>query len=267
MAFRRRQLFEFNDLAAVPAPVRDTIVESLGRTLAWGHVLAGLVEPLEACLAEAGCREVLDLGSGSGLPAALLADEFKRRGHAPPRFHLTDLHPRPAEWDALAATRGDTLAFEPAPVDATAVPPELSRGRVRTVINVLHHLPPDLARDILVDACTHGEGVFVAEGFGRHPFGFATMWPTGLPALLLNPLLTRRDRAAKVALTWLTPAALTIGLWDGVVSTLRIHTPEELAAMVAPLGDRVTVRTGEFRYLGLGRGFYFACLPRRPSPA
>ena len=263
MALPRLQLFEVNDLAAAPAAVRDTVVESLGNALSWGHILAGLVDPLEACLAAAGCREVLDLGSGSGLPAALLVDEFQRRGHACPRFLLTDLHPRPAEWASLRAARPGPLDFVTESVDATRVPAALSQGRVRALVNILHHLPPALARSVIHDACLHCECVFIAEAFDRNPLGFVTMWPTGLPALLLNPALTRRDRAAKIALTWLTPAAAAIGLWDGLVSTMRIHTPEELRAMVESLGDGYEWHTGHYDYIKFGRGYYFWCV-RKP---
>jgi hypothetical protein len=258
----RLQLFEFNDLAFVPAAVRDTVVESLGNTLAWGHILSGLVAPLEACLAATGCREVLDIGSGGGRPAAILVDEFRRLGHAPPRFLLTDLHPRPHDWAVLAAEHPEAIAFEPTPVDATAVPAHLGRGRLRTIINVLHHLPPELARAVLHDALLQGEGVFVAEGFERRPMGFVTMWPTGLPALLANPLLTRRDRLAKIALTWVTPAAALIGLWDGLVSTLRIYTPDDLRAMVEPLGPDFICEVGHFDYLWGGRGYWFSARRR-----
>lgn len=263
LALSRQHLFEFNDLSFTPAALRDSIVESLGNTLAWGHILAGLVEPLEACLAAAGCREVLDLGSGAGRPAAILADEFRRRGHQCPRFLLTDLHPRPHEWAALRAARPEVLDFVTESVDATQVPAEHSRGRVRTLINILHHLPPEVARTVIADACQHGEGVFIAEAFGRNPLGFLTMWPTGLPALLLNPVLTSRDRLAKIALTWLSPTMLSVGLWDGLVSTLRIHTPADLQAMAASLGDGFEWHTGHFEFLAGGRGDWFWVTRRR----
>lgn len=263
MPLPRLQLFEFNDLSFVPAAVRDTVVESLGDTLAWGHILSGLVDPLEACLAATGCREVLDIGSGAGRPAAILLDEFHRCGHTPPRFLLTDLHPQPHDWAVLAAERPGVLAFESTSVDATAVPAHLGRGRLRTIINVLHHLPPELARAVLHDALLNGEGVFVAEGFERRPIGFVTMWPTGLPALLVNPLLTRRDRLAKVALAWLTQRRQpSIGLWDGLVSTLRIYTPDDLRAMVEPLGPDFICESGHFEYLVGGRGYWFSARRR-----
>ena len=98
MPLPRLQLFEFNDLGYVPAAVRDTLVESLSRTLDWGRILAGLVAPFERFLAETRSRQVLDIGSGGGGPARILAREIARTGRKPPRFMLTDLHPRVEVW-------------------------------------------------------------------------------------------------------------------------------------------------------------------------
>ncbi|MCK6571611.1 hypothetical protein L6V77_11035 [Myxococcota bacterium] len=257
MPLPRLHLFEFNDLAWVPAPVRDTVVESLSRTLVWGRILAGVVDPLEACLAAAGTRRLLDVGSGAGGPASILIDEFARAGHAPLDCLLTDLHPRPHLWAALAERHPGQIEFVPESIDATHIPEALSAGRVRTIINVLHHLPPPLARDVLLDACRTGDGVFVVEGFERNPLGFVSMWPTGLPALLANPALSPRDRMAKIALTWLTPVAALVGAWDGFVSTMRVYSETELRAMVAPAGEDFEWHYGRYPYLGLGRGYVF----------
>src|SRR3954454_22361561 len=96
----RLQLFEFNDLGFMPAAVRDTIVESLSRTLTWGRMLRGLVAPFAEFLAAAGVTEVLDVGAGAGGPASILTRELAAAGQTPPRFLLTDLHPRVAAWQA-----------------------------------------------------------------------------------------------------------------------------------------------------------------------
>ena len=253
----RLQLFEFNDLPAAPRAARDTIVESLSRTLAWGRMLDGLVAPFEDFLRASGAREVLDLGSGAGGPARILARALAARGARPPRFVLSDLNPQVSAWRAASEAYPDAISFEPSPVDATRVPPALGEGRARTLINVLHHLPPPLAASVLADAARGSAGVFIAEGFERNPLQFANFALAGLPALLLNPLLTDRDRLAKAALTWLTPAALAMALWDGLVSTLRVYTEGELRRMVAPSGDRFRWVYGTYRYPPFGTGYYF----------
>ncbi|MEI8258325.1 MAG: hypothetical protein WCJ30_21830, partial [Deltaproteobacteria bacterium] len=247
MDLPRMQLFEFNDLASVPAAVRDTVVESLSRMLAWGGVLGGLVEPLDEFLTVAGTREVLDIGAGAGGPAKIMVEEFRKRGRVPPRFLLTDLHPRVQAWSALRDHHPGAIDFAPDSVDATRVPETFARGRVRTIVNVLHHFPPAVARAIVLDAARNGRGVFIAEGFERNPLSYVSMWPAGIPALLLNPVLSPRDRLAKALLTYATPAAAAIALWDGVVSTLRVYNERELREMVAPLGDAFRWRYGLFK--------------------
>lgn len=258
MTFPRLQLFEFNDLSASPRFIRDTVVESLSNTLAWGGMLSGLVDPLDQFLKRAGTRDILDIGAGAGGPAAILVREFMKQGREPPRFLLTDLHPRPEKWAALREQLPGAIDFVATPVDATAVPAELARGRVRTIVNVFHHFPPSLAAAILRSATRDGRGVFIAEAFERTPWGFVRMWPFGVPALLANPFLTRSDRIAKAVSTYALPLVLGVGLWDGFVSTMRIHSEAELRAMAAPLGADREWSYGNFTVPFGGKGYWFA---------
>jgi hypothetical protein len=254
---RRRHLFEFNDSPWAPVALRESIIESLSRTLAWGRILQGLVPPFRDFLARAGVREVLDLCSGAGGPAAVLADELARVGAPPPSFLLTDLQPHPAAWSRLRDSHPGVVDFVAEPVDATRIPADLARGRARVIVNALHHFEPDVAGAILRGACENGPGIFVAEGFERRLSGFVPFAVAGLPALLCNPVLTPRRHLEKALLTWLTPVALAVSLWDGLVSTQRVYTEAELRAMVAPMGSAFTWQYGTYDFAPFGRGTYF----------
>jgi hypothetical protein len=258
----RLQLFEFNDAPWVPRPVREVVIESLGRMLAWGGILRGLVEPFEEFVARAGTNEVLDLASGAGGPARILVEEILRAGRTPPRFLLTDLHPHLESWEEARAAHPGILDFVADPVDATRIPAPLARGRARVIVNAFHHLPPDVARGLLADAVASRSPVFLAEGFERNPLGFASMIPYGLPALLAAPVLAPRDRLAKAAFVYAAaPAALAISAWDGVVSTLRVYDRADLEAMVAPLGGGFSWTWGTYAFPFGGRGTYFHGIP------
>jgi hypothetical protein len=76
-------------------------------------------------------------------------------------------------------------------------------------------------------------------------------------------VLARSDRLAKAALTYLTPLALGISAWDGIVSTLRVYSEDELREMVAPLGDAFEWEYGTYRFAPFGKGTYFFGAPRR----
>lgn len=258
----RLHLLELNDSPWAPGALRDTIIESLSRSLSWGRMMARMVAPFEAFVSATGAREVLDVGAGAGGPARILAREITRAGRTPPRFILTDLKPQIAAWEEARAELPLAIDFEPEPVDATRIPASIAHGRARVVINVLHHFPPALAQRILRDAVEGSSGIFVAEGFERNPLRFASFVPTGLPALLLNPILSPRDRLAKACLTWLTPIAVVASLWDGIVSTMRVYTEDELRAMVAPFGQEFTWIYGTYDYAPGGRGYYFYGAPR-----
>lgn len=253
----RRHLFEFNDSPWAPVALRETVIEALSHTLAWGRILEGLVPPFREFLRRAGVDQVLDLCSGAGGPAAILAEEIARAGAAPPRFLLTDLQPHAEAWARLRGERPDVVDFVAEPVDATRIPQDVGRGRARVVINALHHFEPELAGAILRGACGQSPGVFVAEGFERRLLGFLPFAVAGVPALLLNPLLTPTRKMEKALLTWLTPAAFAVSAWDGLVSTQRVYTERELRAMVAPLGSAFEWEYGTYEFSPLGRGYYF----------
>ena len=260
MPLPRLQLFEWNDLARTPAPLRDGIVETLSRTLRWGRMMAGLVEPVRGFLAAAGTDEVLDLCAGAGGPAGVLAEELGRAGAAP-RFVLTDLFPRTADWAELARAHPGVIDYVPDPVDATAIPPALAAGRARMVVNAFHHFPPALAQAILDDAVAGARGVFIAEAFERNPLAFLSFAPAGALALAANPLLAKKDRLAKALLTWATPITLAAGTFDGLVSTMRIYSEADLRAMVARHGARFRWTYGTYRYPFGGKGYYFWGVP------
>jgi hypothetical protein len=261
MPLPRLHLFEFNDLASTPAPLRDTIVEALSRALDWGRMLEGLVAPISEFLAASGADEILDLCAGAGGPARILAGELERGlGADAPRIVLTDLFPRLEAWEDVVAERR-TIDFVAEPVDATRIPEHLGEGRVRTVINAFHHFPPPLARAILEDAVASSRGIFISESFGRNPLQFLSFGPAGLAALAATPLLSRKDRAAKALLTYFSPIALALGMWDGLVSTMRIYTEDDLRAMVAPFGAHWRWVAGTYHYWPGGTGHYFYGIP------
>lgn len=257
----RLHLFEINDSLWAPRALRDSIIESLSRTLQWGDVLSGLVAPFQEFLSASGADEVLDMCSGAGGPARILVREIRRAGAVPPRFILTDLQPQPEVWSEARAAHPWDIVFEPGAVDATDVPEPLARGRARVIINAFHHFPPPLAASILADAVRGSTGVFIAEPFDRNPLRFASMMPVGSLAMAVNPILSPRDRLQKLLFT-LTPVMAAASLWDGIVSALRIYSRDDLEAMVRPFGNDFVWTWGRFRYAFGGNGYYFYGVPR-----
>jgi hypothetical protein len=260
MAFPRLQLFEFNDAAWAPEALRETIVAALSRALRWGGVLDGLVDPFTRFLSRAGTNEVLDLCAGAGGPAAILSDALASRGvHA--RFLLSDLYPHVEAWQQLAK-ESRAVDFIDVPVDATAINGTVGAGRARSIINALHHFPPDVARRLLEGACRQSPGVFVAEGLERDLRNFASMAITGVGALYATPPFVKH-RLGSALLTWATPVSLLASAWDGSVSCLRSYSEAELRALVRDVPGW-TWEFSTYEHGPFGRGYYFMGWPDRP---
>jgi hypothetical protein len=257
----RAHLFEFNDRDWVPATLRDTIVETLSRSLAWGGVLRPLAPVIDRFLEAAGTREVLDLCAGAGGPAMILSREAEHLGLTPPRFLMTDLFPRISLWARAKEQRPASIDFIADSVDATRIPASMSDGRARIIVNAFHHFQPDLAGSILHDAVGSRAPIFVSECFERDPRGALPLIPIGIPSLLATPLLSPCDRFAKATWTWLTPVGLAAGTWDAIISTLRVYSERDLREMVAGFGDGYAWTYGTYDYPFGGRGCYFYGLP------
>ena len=253
----RLQLFEFNDAKWAPAALRETLTEALSRAIRWGRLNEGLVEPLARCLEQAGTSQVLDLCAGAGGPAIVLSEAMARRGHDV-HFLMSDLFPSIPHWEAATKDHPERLGFIAEPVDATAIPPTLAPGRVRVIINALHHFPPPLARAVMRGAAEGAPGLFIGETLTRNPLSFAAMAGAGLAGLYATPFLAKDKRLVKTALTWLSPIALAASAWDGTVSAMRTHASSELFDMVSDLPGW-TWSWGEFPHSGgLGVGNWFA---------
>ena len=247
---RHRRVFEFNDLPWVPAVLRGTIVDALGRPLRWGHLLEGAGPALADCMRRAGTTDLVDLCSGSGEATLQLVSAARRSGAPAPRLTLTDLRPRVERWP-------ENVQRIETPIDVTRIPPALIEGRVVTICNSFHHFRPTMAASVLRQLCASARGVFIVELLNPSPWSFAAMAPLGLVALLATPALAQRRSLRQMALTWASPVALAMSAWDGVASALRTYRADELHAFAAPI-EGWRWQAGTFSHsAGRGHGSWF----------
>ena len=227
----RLHLVEIEDLPWCPRVLRDggtAFLEFAERVSGHGRMLLG---PLERALDATGETRIVDLCSGGGGPASMMADELGKRGRKV-TVTLTDLYPNLPAFERAARASGGVLETCTEPVDATAVTPELAGAR--TIFNAFHHFKPEQARKVLADAVAHRQPIGVFEVVSRElPMLFGVLL-TPLVVTLSLPLW-RPFRWVWLPLTWLLPIMQLFVLWDGVVSWLRIYGEDELRALVAEI--------------------------------
>ena len=105
----------------------------------------------------------------------------------------------------------------------------------RTVLSAFHHFPPAGARAILAAAVRDGEGIAIFEAASRTPIALGMMLGVPVAVWILTPF-SRPFRWSRLFWTYIVPVGPAAMLFDGVVSCLRIYTPDEMKAMAIDAG-------------------------------
>jgi hypothetical protein len=228
---KRRHLVELEDLPWWPRLFRDAATDYLVAALRHAKIYVGLAPRLTAAVKRTGATQIIDLCSGGGGPWPDLLPALRASGVDVP-VCLTDKYPNAAALRRVADTTPG-VRFEPEPVSATEVPARL--GGFRTVFTAFHHFRPDDARAILAAAVRDRQGIFIAEAIPRRPAALAMQALVPLAVLVLTPAV-RPFRWSRLFWTYLVPVLPLAILFDGVVSCLRVYTPDEKLAMGREVG-------------------------------
>lgn len=230
---QRIHAFELEDQPWFPRSIRDAMTDYLGFV---GNLSPAPYQQFTARLHEAmagmGEHEILDLCSGGTGPLPTILRLLEEQHGYQARAHMTDLHPNLGKFEHARASSQGRIDFVAESVDATQVPERL--GGFRLISNALHHFRPDTARAILADAVARHRGIAVFEALTRSPLAAAGILPSPLLVLLTTPFI-RPFQWSRLFWTYVVPVVPLACLWDGLVSVLRIYSPDELRALVSEI--------------------------------
>jgi hypothetical protein len=233
MQIPRLQLFELEDQPWFPAPVRDLATDYLR----FMQTRFELHHPAAALLGEAvratASERVVDLCSGGGGPVPALSRSLAAEG-LEVDYVLTDRFPNGKAFRRIVDEHPSSISFVAEPVDARAVPAQLTG--FRTLFNAFHHFAPDDARAVLRDAARSGQPIGVFEIPDRAlPMILSMLLLTPWLVLLATPCI-RPFTWARFLCTYMVPLVPLTCWWDGVVSQLRAYTPAELERLAESVG-------------------------------
>lgn len=228
---KRRHFVELGDLSRWPRAFRNAETDYLATALRVVRTYSVTVPRLAAALKKCGATQIIDLCSGGGGPWSELLPALRAEG-ADVSVCLTDKYPNTAAL-ATIAEKVPGVRFEAESVDARDVPERLTG--FRTVFTAFHHFQPADARAILASAVRDRQGIAIFEAASRTPGALAMMLLVPLAVWLLTPVI-RPFRWSRLFWTYLVPVVPAEVMFDGVVSCLRIYTPEEMKAMAIEVG-------------------------------
>lgn len=254
----RLHLFEFTDQMWFPGALRDLMTDYLHTISTRMGIFDAAAEVLARGLNATDSHELVDLGSGGRGPLPRLRQLLAEKHGIDARVVLTDKFPNA---QAAERARAEGVHYLERSVDALQVPADL-RG-MRTLFNALHHFRPDEARAVLEDAQARGVPIAAFETVRRTPPAILTMLLVPLLVLLFTPMV-RPLTPLRLLLTYVVPVAPLIIFWDGLVSALRTHQPDELRRMTAALArEGYTWEVGEARAPGKAAITYVLGRPTR----
>jgi hypothetical protein len=230
---RRLHLFEFTDLAWYPQLFRRMQTDYLqfSTTLGEGHKV--LVPLLLKAMQHAHTNEIVDLCSGGSGPWIHLKEHMKQAGW-PVHVKLTDKFPHPEAVRKWSEASLQGLEYLPEPVDALQVPEHLPG--MRTIFEGFHHFKPAQARSILLDAYEHKAAIGIFEASLKPPLGSLLLLLAPLMTLagyiIATPFIKPRT-LARFFWTYFIPIVPLATCWDGVISLLRVYSPQELQELTA----------------------------------
>lgn len=172
-------------------------------------------------------------------------------------FVLTDLHPHPDSWAKIAAA-SKNVTYVPFPVDASNAPEGLvekytsSGKRVFRLFNLaFHHFDDKLARAILKNTVETSDGFGIFEMQDRSFSSLVTCFMYGFFILLCAPFFYWWS-PIRLFFVYLCPIVPFVLVFDGLVSSLRTRTPEEVEVLLRTCGADTRdweIKSGRERFL------------------
>jgi hypothetical protein len=235
MKLKRIHLFEFEDLSWFPNAMRA----SLTRLLSVMHKLLDTKKDIAQLIYQVSnhsdTTSIIDLCSGSGGPmpavAALLKEQHNVKNLT---LTLTDIYP---DKNLAGKVYSNGVHYLAEPVDATKVPPNL-KG-IRTMICSFHHMKPDIARNILVNAKENKQPICIFE-ISDNSFPIFLWWialPLNFLTSFIITLFARPLTWQQILFTYLIPVIPLAFAWDGAVSNARTYTLKDLDILLEGLSS------------------------------
>jgi len=226
---RRRQLFEWEDLAGFPSVLRDLMTDYLRHAVQVFGLAKPVIPILDELLERTGRRTIVDLASGGGGPWRTLAPALRAR-YPELRIVLSDLHPNVSALERTRDVAGPGIEVRREPLDARSVPGDLEG--LRTQFLSLHHFAPEDVRAMLARAVAGGHPIAAFE-FQERSVAQVIQFALSPIFVLILSLTIRPFRWRRLLFTYLIPIVPLLIMWDGVVSVLRTYTVEEVNQIIA----------------------------------
>lgn len=238
--------FEFEDQSWFPVIIRDSMTDYLRFLFRVFKLYQPVLPILKDALTKTKTNHVLDLCSGGGGPAEMIYENLRNTFDKEIKITLSDLFPSELTYQYLSKKTSGGISFNNSPVDAADVAPEI-KG-LRTIFSGFHHFEKTKAKEVLQNAVDSGRGIAVFDGGDRN------IWVI-LLIIIFHPILLflcspffKPFKLSRLIFTYLIPVIPFCTVWDGVISIIRLYSPDELLQIAqSTTNENFTWTSGKVR--------------------
>jgi len=261
---KRIQLFEFEDLIWFP----DWLRKCLTRMMVVMHRLLNTSEEMAELVkrvleqSEYVDKTIIDLCSGSGGPMPEVQRILKEKyGLTDVRLIMTDLFPNKEYAERINEQGRVEISYLTEPVNAIEIKSEL-KG-LRTMVGSLHHMKPEIARQILKNAMDDRKSFLSLEiSDNSYP---KVLWWLAIPFNIISSLfvsaMARPFSLQQFLFTYLIPIIPITFAWDGAVSNARTYTLKDMDILLQDLeSDHYSWENGVIK--GKSKKVYLLGIPK-----
>lgn len=230
---RRLHLFEFEDLSWFPVFLRNYITDFLQFIANRFNIYKPVIPLIEEGIAKGKTNTIIDLAAGGGGGLIKLCSHLKKNNPFL-KIVLTDYYPNIDAFKNIAKQYPHFEYIE-TPVNALNVPTHL-KG-LRTQFLSFHHFKPAHAQGILQNAVTSESPIAILEIQERSLPSILSIIFSPITLLLVTPMI-RPFKWGRILFTYLIPVVPLFVLWDGIVSSLRTYSVNEMNALINRLRNK-----------------------------
>ena len=227
---KRTHLFELEDQNWFPKKLRIYGTDFLRFLTVKTKMFHPIIPVIKKGIEHSRDKQIVDLCSGSGGGIIELFQELKK-DHAHLKIVFTDLFPNLTAKKEIESKLTEAIYHENS-IDARNVSAEL-KG-LRTMFLSFHHFNEKEAKKILQNVVDCEESIAIFEGQERSFKSVIAMFFSPISVLLITPFI-RPFSLWRLVFTYLIPIVPIFVWWDGIVSSMRTYSVNELNNLVKTL--------------------------------
>ena len=230
--FSRIQLFEWEDLPHFPVFLRNALTSYLSLVWTVGGFYKKTLPILQKALNILPQPHITDLCSGAGGAIPRLYTELKKK-HPNIQITLSDQYPNLERLRLVQQQSHGAITFRETPTDARTIMTQPET--LCTMFLALHHFSPQDAQKIFQNSMNHGVPIAIFEIQQRSIFDVLLMLIHIPLSMLVLPLT--KPCWKQIICTYIIPIIPFCITWDGIISTLRTYSQQELRELVQACDD------------------------------